>query len=452
MRDSGVSISERMTQLNRRLFGEDFKFGVATSSYQIEGATELDGRGASIWDTFCKSAGAIKCGHSGDIACDHYHRMADDVDLMKWLFVDAYRFSIAWPRVLPHGRGAINEKGLDFYERLVDRLLAKGIDPCVTLYHWDLPEALPNGWLARDTALAFADYTEIVARRLGDRVAMWFTHNEPWCQAFLGYQIGMFAPGRKAISEALVCAHHLLLSHGLAVQVLRAHVKAPVGIAPNFMPVYPASDSAQDIAAARRQDGYFNRWFIEPALGLGYPQDMVELYGSAMPLVSAEDLRTIAQPLDVVGVNYYERMVVADDPGNGLLQCKGVTQGNYARTQDREIYPQGLLEQLRRLHREYGLERIVITENGAAFADVVTEDGRIHDAGRVAFLQAHLEKVVEARAEGIPVSGYFAWSLMDNFEWSEGYTLRYGLIHVDFESQKRTPKDSALFYRELTRR
>jgi len=218
------------------------------------------------------------------------------------------------------------------------------------------------------------------------------------------------------------------------------------------MPVYPASDSAQDIAAARRQDGYFNRWFIEPALGLGYPQDMVELYGSEMPLVSAEDLRTIAQPLDVVGVNYYERMVVADDPGNGLLQCKGVTQGNYARTQDREIYPQGLLEQLRRLHREYGLERIVITENGAAFADVVTEDGRIHDAGRVAFLQAHLEKVVEARAEGIPVSGYFAWSLMDNFEWSEGYTLRYGLIHVDFESQKRTPKDSALFYRELTRR
>jgi beta-glucosidase len=444
-----------MTQLDRSAFGPGFKFGVATSSYQIEGAIHEGGRGASIWDKFCKIEGAIKCGHSGEVACDHYHRMEEDVELMRWLGVDAYRFSVAWPRILPTGRGTVCEAGLDFYERLVDRLLLNGIAPCVTLYHWDLPDALPSGWLSRDTAQAFAEYAEVVARRLGDRVSMWLTHNEPWCQTFLGYEWGVFAPGHKSLSEALTCAHHLLLSHGLGVQALRGHVKAPVGIAPNFMPIHPASDSPEDVAAARRYDGYFNRWFIEPALGLGYPKDMVELYASAMPSVSDDDLRTIAQPIDVVGVNYYERAVIAEQTASGtlgpsLLNCKSVTQGNYPRTADREIYPQGLLDQLRRLHHEYGVKRIVISENGAAFSDEVAADGKVHDANRVEFLRVHLQKVAEARAEGIGVEAYFAWSLMDNFEWNQGYTLRYGLVHVDFESQQRTPKDSAQFYRALT--
>lgn len=454
---SGVQMAASMTPLDRNAFGPGFKFGVATSSYQIEGATQEGGRGSSIWDKFCKVEGAIKQGQSGEVACDHYHRMAEDVELMRWLGVDAYRFSVAWPRILPTGRGTVSEAGLDFYERLVDRLLANDIAPCVTLYHWDLPSALDGGWLSRDTAQAFAEYAEVVARRLGDRVSMWLTHNEPWCQAFLGYAWGIFAPGHKSLSEALLCAHHLLLSHGLGVQALRAQVKAPVGIAPNFMPVYPASNSPEDVAAARRYDGHFNRWFIEPALGLGYPSDLVDLYGSAMPRVTDEDLRLIAQPIDVVGVNYYERAVVADEPGDGVLppepgtlRCKVVTEGNHPRTEDREIYPQGLLDQLRYLGQEYGIKRLIISENGSAFADELSADGKIHDEGRVGFLRAHLEKVAEARAEGIGVEAYFAWSLMDNFEWNQGYTLRYGLVYVDFETQQRTPKDSALFYRELT--
>lgn len=441
-----------MHQLDRNAFGSGFKFGVATSSYQIEGAIHEGGRGQSIWDAFCEVPGAIQNGHTGAIACDHYHRMPEDVELMHWLGVDAYRFSIAWPRIIPTGRGAVSEAGLDFYERLVDRLLSRGIEPCVTLYHWDLPTALPGGWLSRDTTAAFAEYAEIVAQRLGDRVSMWLTHNEPWTQTFLGYEEGWFAPGRKSLSEALLCAHHLLISHGLAVQALRSIVKAPIGIAPNFMPAHPARNTPEDIAAARREDGYFNRWFLEPALGLGYPADMVGLYGRAMPAVTPDDLRIMAQPIDVVGVNYYERAIVADDPHGGFLKVKRIHESEYPRTADREIYPQGFLELLRRLHQEYRIPRMVVTENGAAFADELAADGGVHDAGRVDFLRVHLEKLAEARREGIPVDAYFAWSLMDNFEWAAGYSLRYGIVYVDFETQKRIPKDSALYYREVLRR
>jgi len=439
-----------MTPLDRRAFGPGFKFGVATSAYQIEGATKEDGRGPSIWDKFCQIDGAIKHGHCGDVACDHYHRMQDDVALMRWLGVDTYRFSVAWPRIVPTGRGAVCAAGLDFYERLVDQLLKCGIEPCVTLYHWDLPHALAGGWLARDTALAFAEYAAAVARRLGDRVGLWLTHNEPWCQAFLGYEMGIFAPGHKSLKDALLCAHHLLVSHGLSVQALRSIVKAPIGIAPNFMPTYPASEAEEDVAAAKRWDGYFNRWFLEPALGLGYPRDMVELFASAMPAASDQDMRLIAQPIDVLGVNYYERLVVADNPAGGVLRIKSVTEGNHPRTMDREIYPQGLLDTLRRLHQKYRIPRLVITENGAAFPDEVAADGKVHDTARIEFLQSHFEKVIEARAEGIPVDTYHVWSLLDNFEWNQGYSVRYGLVHVDFESQRRIPKDSAEFYRSLT--
>jgi len=337
----------------------------------------------------------------------------------------------------------------------VDALLERGIAPCATLYHWDLPQALEDegGWLERATCDAFAEYTAVVADRLGDRVALWLTHNEPWCQAFLGYQNAFFAPGKADMRQALTCAHHLLVSHGLAVQALRSRVRTPVGIAPNFMPAHPASEAEADVAAAARQDGYFNRWFIEPVLGLGYPADMVELYGALMPRVDPRDMAIIHQPIDVVGVNYYERSIVADDPKGGLLRIRRIRQTDLPRTADREIYAPGLREILDRLHQRYNVPRIVITENGAATrADEPIEAGRVHDRMRVDFLRAHLEQVAEARRAGVPVDGFFAWSLMDNFEWTEGYTLRYGIVHVDFETQVRTPKDSAHFVRSLSQR
>jgi len=440
-----------MNDLTRSAFGSDFDFGVATSSYQIEGAVAEDGRKPSIWDVFAHTPGRIKDGEHGDVACDHYHRLEEDVELLAWLGVDAYRFSIAWPRVLPEGRGPVNERGLDFYERLVDALLVRGIKPCATLYHWDLPAALEGGWLARSTVDAFAEYADVVGRRLGDRVALWATHNEPWCQAFLGYEVGMFAPGHQALSEALLCSHHLLVSHGLATQALRARVKGPLGIALNFLPAHSATESAEDQAAARRVDGNFNRWFLEPVLGRGYPADMLAFYGAAVPRITEEDLRTIAQPLDWLGVNYYERSVVGHDPAGGYLKTRRVHDTGLPRTADREIYAPGLRELLVRLHREYGVKRLVITENGAAFPDEVSPDGAIHDSGRVEFLRAHLSEVLTARREGVPVDTYFAWSLMDNFEWSEGYTLRYGLFHVDFATQERRAKDSAKFLRALAR-
>jgi beta-glucosidase len=394
----------------------------------------------------------VKLDHNGDVACDHYRLMPKDVEHLGWLGVDAYRFSIAWPRIFPEGRGQINERGLDFYGRLVDLLLERDIAPNATLYHWDLPDALPGGWLSRDTTHAFADYADAVAARLGDRVALWLTHNEPWCQAFLGYEIGMFAPGHTDFSEALLCAHHLLVSHGQAVEALRTRSRAPVGVALNFMPTVPASDKAADRDAAERVDGYFNRWFVEPVAGRGYPADMVELYGEKMPAVTERDLALMATPIDVLGINYYERAVVKSDPGHGLLKEARVKDTGLPRTADREIYPPGIREVLTRMHREYGFQRLVITENGAAFDDRVESDGRIRDTGRTEFFRAHLEEVLRARQEGIPVESYFAWSLMDNFEWSEGYTLRYGIVHVDFETQRRTPKDSAYFIRSLSRR
>jgi beta-glucosidase len=440
-----------MTELSRSALGPDFRLGVATSSYQIEGAAAEDGRGPSIWDRFSHTPGRTKHGHTGDVACDHYHRMPEDVELLAWMGVDAYRFSIAWPRVLAEGKGQVNERGLDFYDRLVDALLKKGIAPSATLYHWDLPDALEGGWLDRGTVDAFGNYADVVSRRLGDRVALWLTHNEPWCMAFLGYEIGIFAPGHKNFAEALRCAHHLLASHGLAVQALRANSKSPVGAALNFMPVHPVSKSRADLDAARRLDGYMNRWFADPVFGRGYPSDMVEHYAGLMPSFPASDVALMGEPIDVLGINYYERGFAQHDDAGGVLKIARPKANEFERTLDREIYPQGLGEILRRLHTDYRPKSMVITENGAAFADPVAADGVVHDTGRVAFLRRHLEEVVKARAEGLPVDGYFAWSLMDNFEWSEGYTLRYGIVHVDFETQKRTPKDSAQFLRTLRR-
>jgi beta-glucosidase len=439
-----------MNHLKREDFGDDFNLGVATSAYQVEGAHRADDRGLSIWDVFSHTPGNTRDGDTGDVACDHYNRYEQDVALIEWIGADAYRFSIAWPRVIPDGRGSVNEKGLDFYDRLVDALLDKGIKSVATLYHWDLPAALAGGWLNRDTTDAFAEFTIAAARRLGDRVTMWFTHNEPWCQAFLGYEKALFAPGHTSFEEALLCAHHLLVSHGKAVEALHGEVRAPVGPALNFIPSHPASAAPADIAAAKRYDGYFNRWFLEPIAGRGYPDDMIALYGDLMPVYPSSDMDIIAEPVDVMGVNYYERGIFAEGTDDDVLKIRYV-KGPGPRTADREIYPEGIAEVLTRLHREYGFEHLVVTENGAAFHETPASSGVIEDNDRVAFLEAHLEVVKQVRAEGIPVKGYFAWSLMDNFEWSEGYAMRYGITYVDFKTQKRTPKKSAHFLRSLKR-
>lgn len=440
-----------MAQTTRRALGEDFLIGVATSCYQIEGAVADGGRLPSIWDIFAHTPGKTRNGDTGDIACDHYNRLERDLDLLAWLGVDAYRFSIAWPRVVPTGSGPINPVGLDFYERLVDGLLARGIKPCPTLYHWDLPQALEGGWLNRATVGAFARYAEAVAKRLGDRVYCWFTHNEPWCQAFLGYETGLFAPGHRSMSDALLCAHHLLVSHGESMQAVRQYSRAPIGPALNFTPAHPASDKAEDVAAATRQDGYFNRWFLDPIIGRGYPSDMVAWYGDAMPRVTDADLRLISEPCDLMGLNYYERTVVAA-ADTGPLKLEYVRANEFPRTADREVYPQGLGALLDRLSNDYGCRRLMITENGAAFIEAPAASGVVDDWGRLDFIDAHLQQVVAARAKGVGVEAYFAWSLMDNFEWAEGYEMRYGIVHVDFATQVRTPKQSAHFVKSLSRR
>lgn len=437
-----------MMRTNRAVLGHDFQLGVATSCYQIEGAVAEDGRLPSIWDVFSHTSGKTKNGDTGDVACDHYHRMDQDLDLLAWLGVDSYRFSVAWPRVIPTGDGEVNARGLDFYSRLVDGLLARGIRPCPTLYHWDLPAALQGGWLNPLTCDAFARYARVVGQCLGDRVNVWFTHNEPWCQAFLGYQTGLFAPGHQDLTEALLCAHHLLLSHGKAVRELRQVSAAPIGPALNFTPAHPASERDEDYAAALRQDGYFNRWFLDPISGRGYPKDMVAWYGAAMPMVTDQDLALIAEPIDVMGVNYYERTIVAaadDEP----LHLRHVRTDEFPRTADREVYPLGLGETLDRLSNAYRYPRIMVTENGAAFTEQPNPLGVVDDDARVSFLDQHLQQVIAARSRGVGVEAYFAWSLMDNFEWAEGYGMRYGIVHVDYETQKRTPKKSAHFLRSL---
>ena len=434
-------------------FPSDFVWGAATSAYQIEGAVREGGRGESIWDRFAQVPGAIEDGSSGDPACDHYHRFGQDVQLMADLGLGAYSFSVAWPRVLPRGRGAVNNAGLDYYSRLVDALLAAGITPHLKLYHWDLPQALQGwgGWDNRDTAKAFADYTEAVARRLGDRVSHWTTHVEPWCVAFLGHYFGIHAPGIRDLDTALQATHHLLLSHGWGVQVLRdwLPVEVQVGIGLNFEPTYPARDREADLAAARRYDGFFQRWFLDPLAGRGYPEEMWDLYGPAVPEMEPEDLDVVAQRIDFLGVNYYNSATVADDPGAEPLRVRRVPNPDRERTADREISPEGLNDILMRLYQEYEFPAFYITENGAAFEERPSGDGAVHDEGRCRFLQAHIAQAARALEQGVPLRGYFCWSLLDNFEWSKGYTIRYGITYVDYATQTRTLKDSALWYRDF---
>jgi beta-glucosidase len=445
--------------MSARRFPPGFRLGAATSAQQIEGGAREGGRGESVWDRFAGTPGKIADGSDPSVACDHYHRWREDVGLMRELGLDAYRFSVGWTRILPDGRGPVNEAGLDFYDALVDALLAAGITPLVTLDHWDLPQALDErgGWGARDTAQAFVDHAAAVAARLGDRVKDWITHNEPWCIATLGHERGEHAPGRRDPVEALRAAHHVLLSHGWAVPVLRRESPgARVGITHILSPVEPATASEADRDAARRYDGTFNRWYLEPIFRARYPDDVItdhvrrgRVAPGPLPFVREGDLAAIAAPTDFLGVNYYSRSVVAAGPDGEPV---GVPQGaREARTEmGWEVWPRGLTDSLLRLTREYAPREVVVTENGAAFADTPDATGHVADARRVEYLRAHLEAALDALDQGVPLTGYYAWSLLDNFEWDQGYARRFGLYRVDFATQRRTPKDSAYFYRELT--
>ena len=434
-------------------FPAGFTWGAATAAYQIEGAIDADGRLPSIWDTFAHTPGRVLNGDTGDQACDHYHRWREDVDLLKQLGASGYRFSIAWPRILPTGIGTVNAKGLDFYERLVDALLVAGIQPWVTLYHWDLPQPLEDagGWPERATADAFAGFAEIVARRLGDRVQRWTTLNEPWCSAFLGYELGIHAPGKTDPKLGFAAAHNLLLAHGRAVQVLRSSVPAAqVGIALNPTPVEAATGSAADAAAAERADAYLNRWFLDPIFGRGYPADGLSLVRQYFEAPSDADLQVIAQPIDMLGVNYYRPTIVCDSPGGGPFSFGSVLPPNEHVTQmDWLVRPSGLLDLLLRIHRDYPVQEIAVTENGAAYLDPVPDGGTLHDPERTAYLASHIAAVGEAIQARVPVTGYFVWSLLDNFEWAQGYSNRFGIVYVDFATQQRIVKDSGRWYQRL---
>jgi beta-glucosidase len=434
-----------------RSFPSDFVWGVAASAYQTEGATADDGRGASIWDRFCATPGNVRNGETAEIACDAYHRYPEDIRLMHELGVDAFRFSIGWSRIVPDGRGRVNEQGLDFYDRLVDALLQAGIEPYPTLYHFDLPQALEDagGWPERATAEVFAEFAGVVAERLGDRVRHWITHNEPWCPSWLGYGLGEHAPGRRSRSDALAAAHHVLLSHGLAVDALRAaSAGADVGITVDVYPAHAASEQPEDVAAARLYDGTRNRWILDPLLRGVYPADVLEHYRADLPPIRDADLATIAAPLDFLGVNNYSRTVLRAGP-DGTTPVPVRVDGAEYTEMGWEVYPDGMRETLARLDHEYGVETLYVTESGAAYPDTRGHDGAVRDPERRRFLDAYVGAVADAAAAGVPVRGFFVWSLLDNFEWSLGYSRRFGLVYVDYPTLARIPKSSFWWYRDL---
>lgn len=435
-----------LTELGRA-FRADFQWGSATSAAQIEGAALDGGKGPSIWDRFCAEPGRINDGSHIDTACDHYHRYREDVALMKWLGLKAYRFSIAWPRVQPLGQGAWNEAGFDFYDRLIDELLAAGIKPHATLYHWDLPAALHDsigGWTSRRIVPLFADYAAEVARRFGDRLESIATLNEPWCVATLGYETAQFAPGQTSRATAAQVSHHLLLAHGAAIQAMRAITPCKLGIVLNHTPAFPADNlREQDRRAARIDDGLNVRWYMDPVFRGQYPADIIEHLGADAPRVEEGDLARIQQPLDFLGVNFYTRSFIStQDPALPAPGQQGFTDMGW------EIYPKALTQHLVRITREYAPPPIFITENGMANADQVV-DGQVHDIERIAYLRDHLQALARAVELGVDVRGYFYWSLLDNFEWNSGYTKRFGLFHVDYASQQRLAKDSAHWYRDF---
>lgn len=474
MSDARPVTHSSATPLDLGAFPADFAWGTATSAYQIEGAVAEDGRAPSIWDTFAHTPGAVDNGDHGDTACDHYHRWPEDIALMRELGTDAYRMSIAWPRVLPGGDGPVNAAGLDFYDRLVDALLDAGITPSVTLYHWDLPQTLQDrtgrngagrnrarrnragewrgGWTERDTAEHFAHYTSVVADRLGDRVGQWATLNEPLCSAWIGHLEGRMAPGWTDLTAAVRASYHLLLGHGLAVQALRAAVPgARIGLVTNHSTVEPASTRPEDVAAAVRADGHINRWWLDPVYGRGFPADMRELYGVELPERDG-DPAVIGAPLDWHGLNYYFPVTVADDPAGPVPHAREVRVPGLPRTgMDWPVDAGGLEAFLLRLTEEYGVRRLYVTENGSAFPDAVGPDGRVDDPERTGYLEQHLAACARALRKGAPLAGYYAWSLLDNFEWAYGYDKRFGLVHVDYATQRRTVKASGRRYADIIR-
>jgi beta-glucosidase len=434
-----------------KAFPPDFVWGAATASYQIEGAANEDGRGESVWDRFCATPGKVRNGDTGAIACDFYHRYRDDIALMRELGLDAFRLSIAWPRILPEGRGRVNQKGLDFYDKLVDELLASGITPFVTLFHWDTPQVLEDqgGWPSRETVGAFEEYVEVVAGRLGDRVGHWITHNEPWVVSWVGHGWGHHAPGRTSDADALATAHHLLLSHGRAVEILRRLAPgSQVGITLNLDFPYPRSQEPEDVRAARWVDGLHNRWFLDPLFRGSYPDDMAEAWAEHLPELRDGDLEAISTPIDFLGVNNYTSPLVA--AGENGVRSRIVRRADVDRTDmGWEVVPDGLRDLLVRLHADYTPPAIYVTENGAAFPDVRGHDGSVHDPERQAYLGGYLDAAAGALAEGVPLRGYFAWSLLDNFEWAWGYWKRFGLIYVDYATLNRIPKGSFYWYRDF---
>ncbi|MFC1922574.1 GH1 family beta-glucosidase [Chloroflexota bacterium] len=434
-------------------FPPGFIWGTATASYQIEGAWNKDQKGESIWDRFSHTPGKIENGDTGDMACDHYHRWQDDIQLMKELGLKAYRFSISWPRIFPQGGGQPNQAGIDFYSRLVDKLLENGIEPFLTLYHWDLPQILQDrgGWPARSTTKAFVEYADLVSRKLGDRVLNWMTLNEPFVSAWVGYMEGRHAPGHQDVDETLASAHHLLLAHGWSVPVIRDNIpESQVGIVLNLSGIVPASNSYADRAATRIWDGIVNRWYLDPLAARGYPPDIVGHFGRPMDFVKENDLESIAAPIDYLGMNYYTRNVVrSDDISEEENEPRTVFVNPNPTEMGWEVYPDGLYEILGRIHFDYNFPKLYITENGAAYPDQVKGAGQVDDPLRIAYYQGHLKSVSRAIAMGVPVQGYFAWSLMDNFEWAHGYSKRFGLIYVDYETQDRILKSSAKWYRNV---
>ncbi len=470
-------IEQRMT--HRLHFPQNFIWGSATAAFQIEGATNADGRLPSIWDVFCQVPGKVRNGDTGEVADDHYHRMTEDLDLMAALGLPSYRFSVSWPRVIPGGSGPVNTAGLDFYSRLVDGLLERNITPLLTLYHWDLPQTLQNqgGWADRDTVGRFADYAEVIGRALGDRVPTITTLNEPWCSAFLGHASGVHAPGITDNSAALMVAHHLNLAHGRAVSVLRGLIPATgrLSVTLNLAQVYPASDSAEDVAAAKHVDGIANRVFLDPILRGAYPSDLLRCTShiTDWSFVAEGDLAEINSPIDLLGVNFYAPSVVtaASDeieatvtgrwvndrrqseagpsPWPGTDRAYSVAQPGPTTGMGWPIVPEALTDLLVRVHRDYPEIPMVITENGAAFEDVLSPDGEVHDGDRIDYIRRHLAAVHAAIEAGADVRGYYLWSFLDNFEWAWGYSKRFGMVHVDYDSLARTPKDSALWFRDV---
>jgi beta-glucosidase len=435
-------------------FPAGFLWGAATSAYQVEGAVAEGGRTPSIWDTFAHTPGKTIHGDTGDIACDHYHRWPEDLALVRDLGLNAYRFSVSWPRLQPHGRGPLNPAGVAFYRTLLEQLRSDGVRPFVTLYHWELPQALEDagGWPIRETAARFAEFAGLVVAALGDLAADWITINEPWCQAFLGYESGIHAPGRRHLPDAVAAAHHLNLAHGLAVPAIRAALPgANVGIANILTDVLPASDAPQDIAAAARYDANSNRMFLDPLLGGGYPDAVRELYRphGLDAHVRAGDEAVISAPIDFLAVNHYHRVIVRDDPSDRHLGARGTFAEPATTSLGWSVTPEALRDLLLRVHRDYPPIPLYVTENGASFDDYVDPTGQVRDVERVAYLRGYLGAAAEAIDAGVDLRGYFAWSLLDNFEWGEGYRSRFGLVFVEYGTQRRIPKASAGWYRDL---